>query len=303
MKLVKILVAVAGLFVLLIIVGLLIAFGMIDTIARTGVEKGGTYALGVPTQLKSADVGVFKGEVGLSGLRIANPEGFKGDAFLTLGDGGLAVSLGSLRQDVVEIPSLSLTDIDLHLERAGDKANYQVILDNLKRFESGDAPPPEDDGEGKRFVIGRIDIKDVAAHVQLIPLGGEMSTIEVVVPEVVLSDVGADKPLKMGELMNVVTQALLSTIAANANGALPEDLARELTTRLGQLDALGAQGIDIAADFGDGLEDVVGNLGDLEDAAQGLGEKASEVGEGLKDAGDQLKGLLGGGGKDKDGGG
>lgn len=295
MKPVKILIGLAVLLVVLVLGGVLVGFIMIDGLARRGVERGGTYALGVPTELGSADVGVFGGTVSLSKLRIANPEGFKGDAFLTLGDGGLSVSMGTLRQDVVEVPSLTLTGIDLHLERAGERANYQVILDNLKRFESGDAPPPEEGEGGKRFIIRKVEIRDVAAHIQLIPLGGEMSTIEVVVPEVVLTDVGADKPLKLGELMNVVTQALLSTIAANANGALPEDLARELTSRLGQLDALSAQGIDIAADFGEGLEKVAGDLKDLQGQVEGIGEE-------IEGAGDRLRGLLGGD-TDKDGGG
>lgn len=295
MKPVKILIGLAALLVVLVLGGVLVGFTMIDSLVRKGVEKGGTYALGVPTELASADVGVFGGTVALAGLRIANPEGFKGDAFLTLGDGGLAVSLGTLRQDVVEVPSLSLTNIDLHLERAGEQANYQVILDNLKRFESGDAPTPKDGEGGKRFIIRKVEIRDVAAHIQLIPLGGELSTIEVVVPEVILTDVGADNPLKLGELMNVVTQALLSTIAANANGALPEDLARELTDRLGQLDALKAQGIGVAADFGEGLEKVVGDLKDLQGQIEGIGDE-------LEDAGDQIRGLLGGD-KKKDGGG
>ena len=297
MKLIKLLIILGALVLVLLVGGALVGFVLIDGLARRGVERGGTYALGVPTELASADIGVFGGTVELSGLRVANPEGFKGDAFLTLGDGGLAVSMGTLRQDVVEVPSLSLTNIDLHLERTGERANYQVILDNLKRFESGDAPPPEDSEGGKRFIIRKVEIRDVAAHVQLIPLGGEMSTIEVVVPEVVLTDVGADKPLKLGELMNVVTQALLSTIAANANGALPEDLARELTSRLGQLDALSAQGIGVAADFGEGLEKVVGDLEDLQGQVEGIGDD-------LKGAGDRLRGLLGGDKeKEKDGGG
>ena len=135
----------------------------------------------------------------------------------------------------------------------------------------------------------------MAAHIKLPPLGGALSTLEVVVPAVILTDVGADKPLKLGELMNVVTQALLSTIAANANGALPEDLARELTDRLGQLDALKAQGIGVAADFGEGLEKVVGDLKDLQGQIEGIGDD-------LEDAGDQIRDLLGGD-KKKDGGG
>jgi hypothetical protein len=266
--------------------GVVVGFVMVDRLAARGVEAGGTYALGVETELTSADVGVFDGTVDLTGLRVANPGGYKAAQFLTMADGGVAVSMGSLRGDVVEVPTLTLSDIDVYLERADGKANYQVIIDNLKRFESGDAPPPEKE-PGKRFVIRRIEINDVAAHVSLLPLGGEMATAEVVVPQIVLTDVGADEPLKLGEVVKVVTQAVLATIAANAGGTLPADLAGELQSQLGRLEGLESLGVDMAADFGAGLQEVAGQVDELRNKAEGIGEE-------LKGAGDRLRGLLGG---------
>ncbi|HZW09222.1 MAG TPA: hypothetical protein VFF69_04900 [Phycisphaerales bacterium] len=293
MKLVKLLIALVVLVVILAGAGLLVGFVMVDRLAARGVEAGGSYALGVPTELDSADVGVFSGTVELSGLRVANPEGYAAPQFMTMRNGGVAVSMGSLRGDVVEVPTLTLSDIDVFLERAGGKANYQVIIDNLKRFESGETPPPESES-GKRFIIRRVEIKNVAAHVSLLPLGGEMATAEVIVPQVVLTDVGADEPLKLGEVVRVVTQAVLATIAANAGGVLPADLAGELQSQLEKLGGLQALGVDVAADFGAGLQEVVGSLegaagrvGELQERAEGLEEE-------LKGAGDRLRGLLGG---------
>lgn len=291
MKLIKLLVLLVILLVVLAAAGVFAGFVMIDRLAAKGVEAGGSYALGVPTSLRGADVGVFEGTVQLEGLQVDNPEGFKADRFLTLGDGGLAVSLKTLREDVVQVPSLALTDIDVYLERGGEgKANYQVIIDNLKRFESGDKPPPKDE-PGKRFVIGRVEIKDVTAHVSMLPAGlAELTTVDVVVPQIVLTDVGADKPLKLGELMNVITQAVLATIAANGGGVLPADFAADLQGQLANLDALRERGIDVAADFGKGLEQVAGSLEQIQGEVGKLQEQLEGVGEGLK-------GLLGG---DKD---
>lgn len=281
MKLVKVVVLLVVLVVGLLVAGAIAGFAMIDRVAARGVEAGGTYALGVPTRLGSADVEVFGGEVSLRGLRVANPEGYSDEQFMTLGEGDVAVTLGTLRKDVVEVPVLRLSDIDVYLERAGGKANYQVIIDNLKRFETGETPPPED-APGKRFVIRRVEIGDVKAHVSLLPLGGEMAKAEVVVPQIVLTEVGADRPLKLGEVVKVVTQALLATIAANAGGTLPADLASELESQLGRLAGLESLGVDVAADFGEGLQEIAGSVEEITGQVDELREQAEEIGEGLK---------------------
>ena len=72
----KLLIKIVVVLVLLLVIGVLTTFFFIDRIAKAGVEKGATYALGVPTTLKSADVGVFAGTFAMSGLNVANPEGF-----------------------------------------------------------------------------------------------------------------------------------------------------------------------------------------------------------------------------------
>ena len=88
------------LLVLVVVVVAVIAVVMIDRIAKTGVEQGGTYAMGVTTKLDGIHIGLLSGSVSLDGLSVENPEGFKADHFLKLGDGSVEVSLGSRRSVV-----------------------------------------------------------------------------------------------------------------------------------------------------------------------------------------------------------
>ena len=134
------------LVVLLVIVVVVVALSMIDRIAKAGVEQGGTYALGVKTTLDDISVAIFAGQCGMEGLKVANPEGFDSDRFLGLNTGQVAVSLGSLMEDTVVVPTLTLTGIDLYLEKKGDKGNYDVILENLKKFESKPDEAPDEEG-------------------------------------------------------------------------------------------------------------------------------------------------------------
>ena len=133
-KLIKL---VAVLLVLLVLATIAVAL-YIDTIAKTAIERGATYALGVKTTLGSADVGLLSGTFSMGDLTVANPAGFKSPYFTHLGEGDVKVALKTLRQETVELPTLTLTNLDIHLEKKEGEANYDVILENLSRFESGD---------------------------------------------------------------------------------------------------------------------------------------------------------------------
>ena len=66
------------LILLLAGIGLLIgSVTLIDAFAKKGIEAGGTYCLGVPTTLDSANIGIVSGMFGLQGLTVANPEGYE----------------------------------------------------------------------------------------------------------------------------------------------------------------------------------------------------------------------------------
>ena len=259
-----------------------LAFMSIDSIAKTAIVRGSTYALGVQTTLASADIGIVSGEFTMKGLEVANPEGFESDHFLRLDEGFLAVSLGSLRQDTVEVPTLALTGIDINLEKRGGRANYKIIADNLKRFESRDTA---DDGAqadagkpGKRFVIHEIIIRDVNVTVDLVPAGGALTRLEVPIEEIRMTNVGSDS-MTTAELTDRVIKMILAAIVKNG-AHLPADLVNDLGGALAQLGDLGNMTVTETA------RTVV-------KVVEGLGEGGDEVGKAIGDAIEGLGGLFG----------
>ncbi|HRQ72472.1 MAG TPA: hypothetical protein PLU35_05535 [Phycisphaerales bacterium] len=299
----KMLVRLVAAFVVLlvvVVVGGVLAVGMAaNSIARRGVEAGATYALGVDTKLAGANVGIMSGSFDMNGLRVANPQGFKSDAFMSLGSGGVSVSFGTLRREIVELPRLELADLTVNLERADGKANYQAIIDNLKRFESGKDKPST--GEEKRFVIRRVDVRNVRANVSMLPVGGTLTTVQVIVPEIVLTDVGSDgSGVTLGQAANIITKAVLASIAANAGNLLPTDLVNDLTSQLGQLESLQSLGVNFAADFGQGLQNITGSIGDAAKSLEDLKNIGEDATKQIEDAAKGIGNLLGG---KKDGGG
>ncbi len=271
-----------GALVVVLVAIVTIVFISIDSIAKAAIVRGSTYALGVQTTLASADIGIFSGEFAMKGLDVANPEGFESDHFLRLDEGFLAVSLRSLRQDTVEVPTLALTGIDINLEKRGGKANYKIIVDNLKRFESGDAG---DDGAqagagkpGKKFVVREIIIRDINVTVDLMPVGGALTRLEIPIEEIRMTDVGSES-MTTAELTDRVIKMILAAIVKNA-AHLPADLVNDLGGALAELGDLGNMTVTETART-------------VAKVVEGLGQGGDEVGKAIGDAVEGLGGLFG----------
>jgi hypothetical protein len=275
----KIVLKVVLVVLVLLVVGVLGVLFYLDAIAKGAIEKGATYALGVRTTLEEADVGVFRGDFSMKGLDVANPEGFQSERFLRLGEGYVNVSMGSLRQDTVELPTLTLADINMNLEKKGGESNYKVILANLKRLESGGEEPGQqpDQEPGKKFVIRELVISNVNVEVDLFGVGGELNRTRVPIDEIRLTNVGSDGA-DTAQVTDVVIKAILAAVMANA-ADLPADLVNDLGGQLKGLESLADMGIQHSFDFGAQMSDVAGKT--VEDATKGIGEGMDEAVKGI----------------------
>ena len=267
----------------------------VDGIVRSGIERGATFALGVETTLDSASIKLFGGAFGLSGLAVANPPGFEGAFFLKLADARLDLEMATLREPTVRVPLFEIDGIEVDLDKRGRATNYGAILDNLARFESAEAPEPEDAGPGKRFIIEDVVIRNVLAHVRVI--GGDVPQIDVVVPEVRIDDLGgAGEPLTTAEITDVVVKAVLASIA-KAGAGLPGGVAGALSDGLGRLSSVtvelpdGGHLADAATEGTEAATDAVSaGANAAADAAEASADAVQGAGSALKELGGDLLG-------------
>jgi len=301
MKMKKMAVGIVGGAVVLVAGVGAVAVARIDAIARAAIERGATGALGVPTSLESADVGLLSGTFALRGLRIANPEAFAdtGEDFLRLGEGGVAVSLGTLRGDVIELPHLRLADLAIDLQRRRGASNYGVILDHLNGADGTEAGEPADEGPG--LIVREVTIRDVRVRVSAAPIGGEPTVVTIPIQEITLTDVGSEEPLPVGALAGVIVRAVLSTAVEQGGALLPADLASDLKGSLASLGPLSDLGVSVSADLGAEAERLLESAGAAADrAVDEVTDKAKDAKKTLEDLG---KGLLPGSKKKPTGGG
>jgi hypothetical protein len=255
-KLIKVVLVLVVLIVVLVVGGVLFAFSRIDAIARQAIEAGGTYALGAQTTLDKADVGIRSGTFAMSGLKVANPappsgaEAWKAPHFLTLGDGGVAVDLDTLQQDLIELPKLGMSDFDVRLERHGDISNYGVILANLKKLSGDGGKPQPDTGSERKFVVKELELKNITVTLDMFSnaaVVGELTKVTVPIDSIVLKDIGAPGTQSGGiqktgvtlkDLTSIIVQAILGAAAEKGAGVIPGDILGDLKGSLANLDGL-----------------------------------------------------------------
>lgn len=302
--------------VLLVVGAVMVAVSQVDSIVKAAVEKGGTYALGTKTTLANADIGLFSGKLGIGGLGVANPPGFKSTEFFSLGDGAVEVTLPTLTKDVIEVPLIRFSTIRVNLEKKDGATNYKVILDNLKKVTGDGTPsqqPTQSSGKEKKFIVKQILIRDVRVHVDLLGMGGnadKLAEVNIPIEEVKLENVGTveDGGVDMKTLATVIVNAVLAAAAEKGDSLSPEFMAElrgELAGLQAQLDqvkglkgsttaVVGKSG-DEAKKIGEDTKAEVQKAleaGDTEAAKKAAQEGAKKIEETGKKAVEDLKGLF-----------
>ncbi|MBX3358401.1 MAG: AsmA family protein [Phycisphaeraceae bacterium] len=278
----KLLIAVVVLVVLLMVaVGGVVYFA--GSLAKSGIEKGGTYALGVPTRVDGVSLGLLSGRFSLTGLSVGSPAGYSAPHFLALGEGGVKVSLASLTSDVIEVPQFRLEDIDVRLQRKDGKGNYNVILDNIQKVSGpkGAEPKPSSSGSDKKLVINELTIRNVKVHLELLDAPGGIGKVEVPIDEIALKNVGktgtgvGGTGVTISELAGIVVQALMNAAVERGGGLIPADVLSDLQGSLAKLDDLKGLGMQV--------------IGDAKGTVENVKAEAQKAVEDIKKTGDDLK--------------
>jgi len=192
------------------------------------------------------------------------------------------------------MPNLTMRGLDMQILKNEAGSNYKIILENLKRFESGEKEPRDPGAEqaSKKMVIRVIDIQDVKVRMQLMPVGGELTSLPVVIDRIELRDVGSGgEPITAGDIVPIVIKAVLGAAMAKARD-LPADfqgLIGNLQTDLGGLESLSEQGVTMMMEVDGQLRDVTQQIDTfVSDLAGGAGKAAEDVRKGLEDVGKGL---------------
>jgi uncharacterized protein involved in outer membrane biogenesis len=230
---------------------------------RSAVNTAGPAALTVPVSLEDADFRWLRGKLALKGLAIGNPEGFKSDHLVTLGDLQVSLKPGSLLSDTIIIEKVYIHAPEFTYEKSLTGNNLDALLKNLEgdKKEGGEAegkaeakaPPAE---PGKKVIIKDFMIENAKVHIALTALGGHGATLPL--PTIHMENIGEDKggasiPEVIGNIFGAVLKSITGVIAGAG------DLVGEGAKATGE--AVGDAGKAIGAGASKVLEGVGGLFG------------------------------------------
>ncbi len=185
----------------------------VNNLVKSGIEKGGTHLTDVPVTLKEASVAVMSGGGSLSGLKIANPDGFKSDAAITVENATLTLEPSTLMSKKMVIRELKVEQPSITYERTLSSSNLDKIMEAIQNK----IPETQGDTDEARFQIDNFQILQAKVKVGLTALGG--NGVELTLPDISLKDLGKDGPgLTGAELTKEIMKTVLASVVDKATG-------------------------------------------------------------------------------------
>lgn len=214
------------LILLLLIGGGLYAYLNLNRIVKHTVESQSSAQLKLKTELDSARVSIFGGQLNLDDLRIASPEGFVAPQMFTLGEADVKVNLGELRQDPVRVSNITLNRPKLVIENNGGKFNFKRAMELMPKTPD----KPADQSQPLKVIIGDLTVKDPTVVVRPGKLNLPGITLPeeftLSIPSVTLKNIGTGEGAQNGAAIKDVVMQVITVMAANAanSGQLPPEL-------------------------------------------------------------------------------
>ncbi len=262
---------------ILLVVTLAVVFFALNPIVKGLVESQGTAGTGVATTLEGVSLRPFRGAATLTGLSLANPEGFDGEIF-NLGKADVKVNTLSVMGDEIVVPKVAIDGCTVRVAFKDGKLNVMELVNMLQGDGSEPAEEPAEDasGAGKSFVVNSLSVTNTKVLGEIALPGLSPQTIDLTIADIVKTDV---RGAEMKDVINIVIETIMLNAAQGLGGVVPN-----LDVLMGDLEGLA----------GEKLQEVQGQL---DNAAAGAEKKLDDALGGVEK---KLGGFLEGLGKKKD---
>ena len=229
---------IGGVLVVLIAAGVWYLASNIDGIAKGIIENVGTETLGTDVRLSAVKIklGAESGAA-LSGLTVANPDGWSAPNAFELGTIGASIAPASLSKDVIEIPRVLVEDARMTFEQKGTSTNLQDLLNGMDTGEPSEEPA-EEPAEGSDVLIAIGELRLAGIGVTAItdqleePL--EFTLDDVVVRNIGTPANGATPAQAAEQIVGPVTNAVLGQAKDQVAKIVEQKVREELEKKAGE---------------------------------------------------------------------
>lgn len=148
------------------------------------IERQGSAATSTAVSVTGVDIRIREASAALSGLSIANPAGFSGNA-IELNGFSIELDASTLTKDPIVVESITVDGARINLQQEGAQNNLKQILDALSS--GGGSETSEAQGSGPKIIIEQFTLSGASASVSA---PGLDEVQEVTLPTIVIRDIG-----------------------------------------------------------------------------------------------------------------
>ena len=143
---------------------------------------------------------------------IGNPDGFKTNQALSLGEISMTLDIGSLTTDMIRIKELTLIKPEITYEYVSGKSNLDVLQRNIERSIGQNNQKTQPSESGKKLVIEHLYVKSATTRVSAELLGGE--AVSVPIPDLHLKGIGGKSGgVTAGEATNQILGSIVRQVS------------------------------------------------------------------------------------------
>lgn len=243
----KILAVVVGVIaVIAILVG--VAASQSGSIIRHAVEEFGPEITGTSVVLGDVDVSLIAGTASIKNLVIGNPEGFKSDSAVRVGEVAVLLDIKSLFSDRIHVQRILVDGAELTYELGKGGSNINALQRNIEQRTAGMSEEQEttavdEEESATTLVIDDVFVNGTKVNLVASLLGGKGAGVTL--PDLHLEDIGGDdQGASPADAVKEVFGAVTKSVGTSVTKVLPADQIKETVDKA----------------VGDKLKDVGGKL-------------------------------------------
>ena len=255
-----------------LVIGIYLSLGFI---VKKAVSTAVPPITGTPASVENVDISLFKGHIGIEGLKVGNPKGFAEENIFELGSIMVDFDLKSILTDKIIIKQIAIkkTKVDAEINKSGD-INLTQLQNNVNNYLGTDSSKPKAEAKketsssaqsGKKVIIKKLTIDD-----STLTLGALGQTIDISLPDIHKTNIGEDK--KKQYSIKETIALILSYFTTDSLKAVVNSGSELAKAGLANAKAALNSGIDAAKQAGQNITDGVKNIGSsVTDGIKGLG--------------------------------
>ena len=193
----------------IVLIALVIASIFLENIVKKAIHKYGSQITGTEVSLEGFELSPLSGRVAIRGLSVANPEKYTSPELLNLGGVSVKVNLSSLLTDTIVIDYIKVDKPVITYEMMSlTQNNIKQLQANIAQNTSSSQPAPVEDKKTSSKSSKRIIIKEVSIREGKLKAVAKTELIDVKLPEINLTNIGASSKKESAGIISSVTTIL-----------------------------------------------------------------------------------------------